>query len=99
MRDFLRVNGYGSKSSAVVVSKTSCWAYLDSNKDGGIFTSNWELYRAEIALVELFDELAASHGIQLAHVPWPWRHGGRGAAQAVLLELAQPPITKPPISG
>ena len=32
--------------------------YSDSNKDGGIFTSNWELYRAEIALVELFDELA-----------------------------------------
>ncbi|MCU0924601.1 MAG: phosphoenolpyruvate carboxylase [Hydrogenophaga sp.] len=31
--------------------------YSDSNKDGGIFTSNWELYRAEIALVELFDSL------------------------------------------
>ena len=31
--------------------------YSDSNKDGGFFTSNWELYRAEIALVELFDEL------------------------------------------
>ncbi|HRH89157.1 MAG TPA: phosphoenolpyruvate carboxylase, partial [Rubrivivax sp.] len=27
--------------------------YSDSNKDGGFFTSNWELYRAEIALVEL----------------------------------------------
>jgi hypothetical protein len=26
--------------------------YSDSNKDGGIFTSNWELYRAETALVE-----------------------------------------------
>jgi cytosine/uracil/thiamine/allantoin permease len=34
--------------------------YSDSNKDGGIFTSNWELYRAEIALVELFDELATN---------------------------------------
>ncbi|MBX3633255.1 MAG: phosphoenolpyruvate carboxylase [Simplicispira sp.] len=32
--------------------------YSDSNKDGGIFTSNWELYRAEIALVALFDELS-----------------------------------------
>ena len=32
--------------------------YSDSNKDGGIFTSNWELYQAEIALVELFDEMA-----------------------------------------
>ena len=29
--------------------------YSDSNKDGGFFTSNWELYRAEIALVEMFE--------------------------------------------
>ena len=36
--------------------------YSDSNKDGGIFTSNWELYRAEIALVELFDSLNAESG-------------------------------------
>ncbi|MBT9488340.1 MAG: phosphoenolpyruvate carboxylase, partial [Rubrivivax sp.] len=28
--------------------------YSDSNKDGGFFTSNWELYRAEVALVGLF---------------------------------------------
>ncbi len=34
--------------------------YSDSNKDGGIFTSNWELYRAETALVELFDTLNAT---------------------------------------
>ncbi|MGM9428006.1 phosphoenolpyruvate carboxylase [Hydrogenophaga sp. MI9] len=33
--------------------------YSDSNKDGGIFTSNWELYRAETALVALFDSLNA----------------------------------------
>ncbi len=39
--------------------------YSDSNKDGGIFTSNWELYRAEVALVEDFDRLAKSHHIQL----------------------------------
>ena len=42
--------------------------YSDSNKDGGIFTSNWELYRAEIALVELFDTLA-SHGLSAAGPP------------------------------
>ena len=28
--------------------------YSDSNKDGGFVTSNWELYRAELALVEVF---------------------------------------------
>jgi phosphoenolpyruvate carboxylase len=31
--------------------------YSDSNKDGGIFTSNWELYCAETVLVELFNQL------------------------------------------
>ena len=39
--------------------------YSDSNKDGGIFTSNWELYCAEIALVDLFEELANKYDIQL----------------------------------
>jgi phosphoenolpyruvate carboxylase len=39
--------------------------YSDSNKDGGFFTSNWELYRAEIALVALFAPLESSRGITL----------------------------------
>ena len=33
--------------------------YSDSNKDGGIFTSNWALYKAEVALVELFQAMNA----------------------------------------
>ena len=36
--------------------------YSDSNKDGGIFTSNWELYRAETALVGLFDSFNSGEG-------------------------------------
>jgi phosphoenolpyruvate carboxylase len=36
--------------------------YSDSNKDGGFFTSNWELYRAEVALVELFEPLEPADG-------------------------------------
>jgi hypothetical protein len=40
--------------------------YSDSNKDGGFFTSNWELYRAETALVALFASCAAEHGITCA---------------------------------
>ena len=39
--------------------------YSDSNKDGGFFTSNWELYRAEVALVELFEPLEREHGLTL----------------------------------
>ncbi|MCY7314420.1 MAG: phosphoenolpyruvate carboxylase [Rubrivivax sp.] len=34
--------------------------YSDSNKDGGFFTSNWELYRAETALVALFNQINAT---------------------------------------
>ena len=48
--------------------------YSDSNKDGGIFTSNWELYRAEIALVALFAELGAIARHHAAPVPRPRRH-------------------------
>ncbi len=48
--------------------------YSDSNKDGGSFTSNWELYCAEIALAELFAVLGESHRHHAAPVPWPRRH-------------------------
>ena len=34
--------------------------YSDSNKDGGYVTSGWELYKAEIGLVELFAKSTAS---------------------------------------
>ena len=48
--------------------------YSDSNKDGGVFTSNWELYRAEIALVELFAELRRNARHHAAPLPRPRRH-------------------------
>ena len=64
--------------------------YSDSNKDGGFFTSNWELYRAETALVELFEQtpdiiLRLFHG----------RGGtvGRGGGPSYQAILAQPPGT------
>ena len=64
--------------------------YSDSNKDGGVFTSSWELYRAEIALVELFEGLRKEHPkspvtLRLFH--------GRGGGPSYQAILAQPPGT------
>jgi phosphoenolpyruvate carboxylase len=65
--------------------------YSDSNKDGGIFTSNWALYRAEIALVELFDQL--DKGIQLRMFHGRGGTVGRGGGPSYQAILAQPPGT------
>ncbi|RJF92514.1 phosphoenolpyruvate carboxylase [Noviherbaspirillum saxi] len=60
--------------------------YSDSNKDGGFLTSNWELYQAEVALIEVCD----------AHqIPLRFFHGrggsiGRGGGPSFRAISTQP---------
>ena len=68
--------------------------YSDSNKDGGIFTSNWELYRAEIALVEVFDSISeGGNPVQLRMFHGRGGTVGRGGGPSFEAILAQPPGT------
>ncbi|MBA3596011.1 MAG: phosphoenolpyruvate carboxylase [Methylibium sp.] len=67
--------------------------YSDSNKDGGFFTSNWELYRAETALVELFEPLKREKGLRLRLFHGRGGTVGRGGGPSYEAILAQPPGT------
>ena len=67
--------------------------YSDSNKDGGFFTSNWELYRAETALVSLFEPLKREHGLALRLFHGRGGTVGRGGGPSYQAILAQPPGT------
>ncbi len=93
MRDFYALPGVAKLLQRSGAEQDIMLGYSDSNKDGGIFTSNWELYRAEIALVELFDELANSHNITLRMFHGRGGTVGRGGGPSYQAILAQPPGT------
>jgi phosphoenolpyruvate carboxylase len=93
MREFYALPGIAQQVQRSGAEQDIMLGYSDSNKDGGIFTSNWELYRAEIALVELFDELANSHSITLRMFHGRGGTVGRGGGPSYEAILAQPPGT------
>ncbi|MES2633394.1 MAG: phosphoenolpyruvate carboxylase [Pseudomonadota bacterium] len=93
MREFYGLPGIAKLVQRSGAEQDIMLGYSDSNKDGGIFTSNWELYKAEIALVALFDELANSHNIQLRMFHGRGGTVGRGGGPSYQAILAQPPGT------
>ena len=93
MREFYGLPGIASLVQRSGAEQDIMLGYSDSNKDGGIFTSNWELYRAEVALVNDFEHLANSHNIQLRMFHGRGGTVGRGGGPSYQAILAQPPGT------
>ncbi len=93
MRDYYAVPGVAQLMQRSGGEQDIMLGYSDSNKDGGIFTSNWELYQAELALVDVFDQLGADYGLRLRMFHGRGGTVGRGGGPSYQAILAQPPGT------
>jgi phosphoenolpyruvate carboxylase len=90
MRAFHALPGIEALISASGGVQEVMLGYSDSNKDGGYFTSNWELYRASAALAALF---ADKPGLKLRLFHGRGGTVGRGGGPSHQAILAQPPGT------
>jgi phosphoenolpyruvate carboxylase len=93
MAGFYAIDGVAQLVKRSGAEQDIMLGYSDSNKDGGIFTSNWELYRAEIDLVTVFDGLFKAHDITLRMFHGRGGTVGRGGGPSYQAILAQPPGT------
>jgi len=93
MREFYALPGVLALVRASGGEQDVMLGYSDSNKDGGTFTSNWELYRAEIALAALFAHIGKTAPVTLRLFHGRGGTVGRGGGPSYQAILAQPPGT------
>jgi phosphoenolpyruvate carboxylase len=90
MQKFFAVPGIRELVCASGAQQEIMLGYSDSNKDGGFFTSSWELYRASTALAAFFSNC---EGVTLRLFHGRGGTVGRGGGPSYQAILAQPPGT------
>lgn len=89
MEEFYAIPGISELVKRSGAQQDIVLGYSDSNKDGGIVTSNWELYCAEVTLSKVFTH-GAAQGIQLRLAHGRGGTVGRGGGPSYDAILAQP---------